>query len=166
MIATDAKAFSGEAKIYCRATIGEDFDDSSVLVVMDKNVGGINKTYSKNFFGGFPKKAVYDLTYISNDIDSSRVDKENFSQILQIKLLEKSKKNVLSIIKQLETREGIKYVGPNYYDSPAAIPHSASGMRYSSLWGMHGNLGIQAEYAWEITTGVRDNVRVGVIDNR
>ena len=48
-----------EEKIYCHATIDQDFDDSSVLVVMDKRTGGINKRHNQNFFGSFEKNEVH-----------------------------------------------------------------------------------------------------------
>ena len=161
-----------EAKIFSHATIDEDFDDSSVLIVMDKRFGGINKRYDKNFFGEFPKKAIYDLTYISGDIASNRnIDKDNFNQIIQIKLTERSKENVLSVIRQIEKIDGVLSAGPNYYDCQAALPPNSGGTRYLDLWGMHGDRGIQAEEAWNFTTGNRNTlggrnaVRVGVIDS-
>ena len=40
-----------EEKTYSNVTIEDDFDDSCVLVVMDKSVGGINKVHSEDFFG-------------------------------------------------------------------------------------------------------------------
>ena len=40
-----------EEKTYSNLTVEDDFDDSCVLVVMDKSVGGINKVHSEDFFG-------------------------------------------------------------------------------------------------------------------
>lgn len=51
-------------KILSQVSLDEEFDDSSVLVVMDKRTGGINKNHEDSFFGNFSKKAVYDLTYM------------------------------------------------------------------------------------------------------
>ncbi len=154
-----------EPKIYSNATLDEKFDDSSVIVIMDKHIGGINKIHKENFFGNFAKESIKDLTYIDGDIDNHRyLDTENFSQILQIKLPEKSKENVLNTIKKLEKIEGIKWAGPNYYERPLMQPISADGSRYSQLWGMHGEYGIKAEAAWDISTGSND-VRVGIIDS-
>ena len=130
---------------------------------MDNRISGINKRYADSFFGKFPREAVYDLTYTNGD--TRHIDVKNFNQILQIKLPERSKENVVSVIRQLEQIEGILWAGPNHYDRPAAQPANAGGTRYPNLWGMHGNYGIQAEEVWNITTGVQNNVRVGVIDS-
>jgi len=54
-----------EAKIYCNATINDDFDASTVLVVMDKYTGGMNKRHEEGFFGNFEKLYVKDLTVIA-----------------------------------------------------------------------------------------------------
>lgn len=62
-----------ETKTYSHATIDDDFDDSSVIIVMDKYVGGINKRHEESFFGKFPKGAVEDLTYITGDIYSKNI---------------------------------------------------------------------------------------------
>lgn len=102
-----------EEKIYCNATIEDDFDGSSVLVVMDKNIGGINKVHDESFFGDFPKEYIRDLTELTVNIEDALIDVENFHQILQIKLLENSKENALRIIKQLSEIKGILYAGPN-----------------------------------------------------
>jgi len=164
-----------EVKEYWEPDINEDFDDSSVLVVMDKQTGGINKQYEERFFGSFAKEAIYDLSYIGdargnkiseNDAKELRsLDTENFNQILQIKLPENSKENVINVIKQLEEIDGILWAGPNHYGNSALQPANANGTRYPQQWGLHGTHGIQAETAWDITTGNRATVRVGVIDS-
>src|SRR5690554_2913879 len=56
-----------QVKEYWSGTIDEDFDDSSVLVVMDKQSSGINKSYEDSFFGNFSREAVYDLTFTNKN---------------------------------------------------------------------------------------------------
>ena len=143
---SEAEAFvNNKTKAYSQVSIDDDFDDSSVLVVMDKRVGGINKRHADSFFGDFAKEAIYDLTYMDGGVkNSANIDEANFSQILQIKLPEKSKENVINVIRQLEKVEGVFSAGPNYYDTPAAQPTNAGGTRYLNLWGMHGPRGVQA----------------------
>jgi len=74
-----------ETKIYDHIpSIDENFDGSSVLVVIDKKISGINKTYKKNFFGSFEMEYIKDLTEITGDIDSKEyLNKEEFHQILK-----------------------------------------------------------------------------------
>jgi len=91
-------------------------------------------------------------------------DTEKFHQILKIELQEKSKNSVINAVRELEKVDGILWVGPNYHDRPAALPTSATGTLYPNLWVMHGNRGIQAEEAWNISTCVRNSVRIGIID--
>lgn len=146
-----------EEKIYCEATIEQDFDDSSVLVVMDKSVGSINKTYDEDFFGEVPIESIVDLTAIEGDVESLNIDEDTYRQILEIKLPEDSKDNVLSVIEELENIEGIKYVGPNYVGIPGTTPNDSS---YGSQWGLSK---IKAPQAWDITRGSRA-VKVGILD--
>lgn len=44
-----------EEKIECTATVEDDFDDSSVLVVLDKKTSEKNKVYSTSSFGDIGK---------------------------------------------------------------------------------------------------------------
>jgi uncharacterized protein (DUF2249 family) len=51
-----------EEKIFSKAALEDNFAGDSVLVVMDKKTGGINKTHKKNFFGSFEMEYIKDLT--------------------------------------------------------------------------------------------------------
>lgn len=113
---TDFTETGFEEKIYCNATIKEDFDGSSILVVMDKKTGGINKRHEESFFGDFKSEYIRDLTAVTVDIEDALIDEENFHQILEIKLPLESKENVLIVIRQLEKIEGILYAGPDYIE--------------------------------------------------
>jgi len=151
-----------EEKIYSNATIEDNYDDSSVLVVLDKKTGGINKTHKKSFFGSFETEYIKDLTEIKGDIDSKEyLNKEQFRQILMIKLPTNSKSNVLDVVKKLEKVEGILYAGPDYYLYPAA--NNSNDPLLPNQWGLNGTYGINAPAAWDITTGAR-GINVGIID--
>jgi subtilisin family serine protease len=153
-----------EEKIYSDATIENDFDGSSVIVVMDKKTGGMNKRHDPNFFRGFEKEYVEDLTEITVDPKDALIDWEKFHQILMIKLPQDSKENILNVIRQLEKTEGILYAGPNYFWYPTAVPDDTY---YGSQWGLGESQGINAPAAWDITLGSNDaavGVRVGIID--
>ena len=154
-----AKAYRSEAIV----TIDQDFDGSSVLVVMDRSVGGINIQHDERFFGDFEKEYVKDLTVIELDDKGELpelLDAENFHQILLIKLPRDSKENILNVIHQLEKIGGIKYAGPNFFLYPDTTPNDPG---FGSQWGLGPAPGIQAPAAWDITTG-SSSVRVGIID--
>jgi len=162
--ASESEVSAFEAKRYSNAKIEEDFDDSSIIVVMDRTQGGINKIHADSFFGNFARTAINDLTFVDGDISSKRyLDVDNFRQILEIKLPENSKENVLSVIRELEKIDGVYYAGPNYLGQAGAVPRNS---QYNLQWGVDGTsgtVGINAQAAWDITTGSRD-VRVAVID--
>jgi subtilisin family serine protease len=154
-----------EEKIYDTATIKDkdSFDGSTILVVLDQKTGGINKPHKKSFFGSFEIEDIEDLTEIIGDIDSKLyLNKEQFHQILKIKLPQNNKENVLNVRTKLEKVEGILYAGPNYYFKPAT---GSNDPRFVSneQWGLNGTNGIKAPAAWDITTGAR-SILVGIID--
>ena len=168
--ASNSELNYGSEKIYTDVSINEEFDDDSVLVVMKKEISEVNKEYSMDFFGDFPKESIVDLTYIPSGVtEDTNINIEGFTQILQIKLPIHSKQNVLDVIQILQNIDEILWVGPNHIESAAKQPISAntptSGVhRYPDLWGFHDSVGIQVEQAWDFTTG-NDNIRVGVIDS-
>ena len=50
-VENEASEITRDKKILCNATIDQDFDDSSVLVIMDNITGGINKQHDLSYFG-------------------------------------------------------------------------------------------------------------------
>lgn len=153
-----------EQKIISSSTLEDDFDDSCILVVMDKYTSKVNKKHGSKLSKIESIKSIKDLTAISGDIESKKyLDKDNFRQILKIELAEKSKKNVLNTIRKLEKIDGVLWAGANEYDQPDTLPEASNGIRYPQLWGLHGTNGINVEGAWDYTTG--GIVTVGVIDS-
>ena len=39
-----------EEKIYCDATIDQEFADDTIIIVLDRDIGAINKVHDKTFF--------------------------------------------------------------------------------------------------------------------
>ena len=168
------------AKVYSRATIEDDFDGGSVLVVLDKKTGGINKQHKESFFGTFQKTGIIDLskvervqdretlstkegTRVGADANSTslEIDEETFRQILEIRLPKNSKENVLQVIKELEKIDGILYAGTNDIGGvPGIVNPNDPYFVNQSQWGL---TRVDTPNAWDITTGSR-NVRVGIID--
>ena len=110
----EAGGIQYEEKVYCNATIDQDFDGSSVLVVMDKNIGGPNKKHEMSFFGGIEIEEIVDLSEFTGDIVGMGINWDIWRQILQIKLPINSKENILYVINVLEGIDGIRSVSPNY----------------------------------------------------
>ncbi len=100
-------------KIYADVDINDDFDETSVIVVLDSIVSEINKDHSSTIFKDINYLEIIDLTFV-NDI-TTIIDIENFEQILKIKLSNPGKENVINMINELSLINGIKYAGPNRY---------------------------------------------------
>ena len=120
-LTTHAEEEAYEPKVYSNAAVEQEFDDSRILVVLDKRISKVNKKLSKNFFGFLKDAKITDLTQIEGNMAEKNIDEENFRQILEIELPENSKQNVLKVIKQLEKIPGIKYAGPDYV-LPQSLP--------------------------------------------
>lgn len=153
-------------KVYSSATIDDDFEPDSVIVVLNKESGAINKVHSKEKFKGVEIEDIRDLTKITGDIKSKNIDEENYQQILQIMLKEKTKKEVLKAIKAFEKIEEVEYVGPNYNETIETVDETIESTtpNDSSYNQQYALTKISAPAAWDITKGTR-TVKVGVIDS-
>ena len=148
-------------KIYANVDISDDFDDSSVVVILDKSISGINKVHNETLFSNLEFEEINDLTYVT---DVSTINnKENFEQILEIKLKYSSKENVIEMIEELILLDGVKYAGPNRYFSIEEVPNDPLYPTTIPSGGQWAHNNIQSENAWDFTTGNR-NIRIGVID--
>ena len=110
-----------DEKIIWNGTINDDFDSSSILVVMDKNFSRLNTPPNKCFFGDINIENIMDLTTITGDPNDALINWEKWHQIIMIKLFVNSKENIVNVIRQLEKKEGIMSVEPNHSIFPAGI---------------------------------------------
>ena len=141
------------------ANIDDEFCGSSVIVILDKNIGGINRTHSRSFFEGIDIVEMRDLTVITGDVRSLRINEETFRQILLLRLPIDDKQNVLDVIERLRFVAGVEYAEPRYFlRIGSVIPNDPF---FDELWGMEK---IQMPQAWAFGTGSHD-VKVGVIDS-
>ncbi len=114
-----------EEKIYDKSNVEDEFDDSCVLVVIDKKNSAINKNHDDRFKLGTTIASIEDLTNISgNIVDKKYLNEENFHQILKLNLAEKSKQNVLDAIRKIEDIDGVLWAGVNGYSSFGEIEES------------------------------------------
>jgi hypothetical protein len=108
-----ADGIQWEEKIIWEGSIDQPFADDCVLVVMDKNVGGVNKRHDISFFGDIEIESIVDLTSVNPN--SELINWELFHQILKLNLPVHSKENVINVIRHLEKIDGIQCASPNYY---------------------------------------------------
>ena len=148
-------------KIYANINIEDNFDDSSVIVIIDRINSGINKSHENTIFKDIEFSEIIDLTYVNNV--ATITDINNFEQILKIKLIESGKQKVIDMINRLSLVEGIKYVGPNRIFEIDRTPNDPLYTPNTSVNGQWCHNTIQSENAWNFLTG-SSNVRIGVID--
>lgn len=158
-----------EQKVYTEIDIDEDFDDSSVLVVMDKFSSGFNKSHSGLFSKISFVKSIKDLTNLTGNITNKLyLNKYSFRQILKIDLKEHSKQKVINAINQIQKLDGVLWAGVNGYNQPCdtidVSPKAMDGERYKKQWGLHGYNGSNVDNAWNYATGSKE-IKVGIIDS-
>ena len=162
-----------EPKVQIEVSLEDDFDDSCILVALDKYTSGVNKVFDDDFFGDFPKKSVTDLTHITGDVSSKKyLNTEEFRQIFKIELPVASKQNVLDAIEIASQVDGVLWASPNLrMDLDLCSVNDIGYMNDNSTdwWEIYGTNGIQASAAWTYLDSIkpveqRATVEVGVID--
>lgn len=92
---------------------------------------------------------------IEKEID---INYHDFHKIIEIKLKEKGKQNVLEAIEDLQMRDDVLVAEPNYKKYPCAIPDDT---KYSEQWA---SKNMSLETAWNTTTG-SSNIKIGIMDS-
>ena len=160
-------------KVYCEATIEDDFSDSSVCIILTRDESLKFKEYTIADFitdtiSEIGISSIVELTEsMTNIIDTDEnydslncsINTENFRRIFLLNLVNKGKNNVLTIINELEDDIRFRYVGVDYkhvYEPMSSDSALTSGQLNNYL---HCNL----SNTWSITMG-SSNIRVGVLD--
>ena len=179
-------------KVYCTATVEDDFLDNSIIVVINKENSRKNRHFSVSDFNLSEIKEVKSLTEdISvtgkNSVNSpataydhSLTNVDEFRHIVSLEIESKGKQNVLDIIKKIEKLDFVESAEPNYLFYPdevdgsdvqvdedyltADIEMPLSTPDDSHISQQYALTKIQAYDAWQITTG-SEAVRVGIIDS-
>jgi hypothetical protein len=94
-------------------SIDQDFCGRTVVIVMDENVGAINRRHDRSFFRNVDIETINDHTILTDEA-KTRINTDTFRQLLSLTLSKDCKENVLRVIETLQHVEGIEYVGPNY----------------------------------------------------
>ncbi len=157
----NVRANESTDKIYCNATINDDFDSSTIQIVLNDVASASDKEYTINDFTEIDCSSVVDITKtITDNIkngNTNLIDSSNFKRVLNITITNPSKTNVLNAISILEQRNDVYSVSPNYYVEYSSIPNDEF---IDKQWSINN---INLPDAWNINTG-SDSVLVGIID--
>ncbi len=171
-------------KVYCNATINDNFSDETVSVILTNEESLKLKNYSVNDFvteniANIGISRVIELTAESTELlrkqlnnceevsNTEEINTNKYRRIFSLYLTNKSKENVLNVIEELEDREEFRYVGVDYVEQNEIFSSNTSSSTYASstLSTLYSdNLETcKIESAWNITTG-SSSVRVGILD--
>lgn len=110
-----------EEKLYCNATLDDDFTDDCVLVMLFNEQSLKLLTYTPDDFPVDNISEVKDLTTHSvqaikeqRENGTNEINEKTFNQMLELTLTTKSKQAVLDTIKELEKVDFIMCAQPNY----------------------------------------------------
>ena len=156
-----------EPKIYSNVTIDQNYCGRTILVMLDRKVGGLNKIHKTSFFGDVGIERIVDLTFHPDDAEvprHSRTDLDTtFRQMLSLKLTKDCKQNVIDVIRQLEKIDGIICAEPNYYVTfDSTINYPPTDPLYPTQWALP-KIGVPS--VWKAGITGNSDVRVGVIDD-
>ena len=166
-----ASEYVAEEKIYCDATLNDEFSSDIVLLILTKQASLSLKDYSPNDFQDIGCIEVKDLTSatttkVKDSLERGEHPKE-YNRILRLKLRNSTKQKVLDAINILISLDVVKYAGPDYYLSENHFnsigdTNLVSNDTYSSQqWGL---VESNIPRCWSFTTGSPE-VLVGVIDS-
>ena len=176
--ASDFKDDYSERKISSNVDLNSEFDTKSVIVVLKPSQSqyrGINTNVIRKLYSIDGVESLEELANVSDDLlvddkTLKSIDSEiirhlkeiDYKQIIKIVLNTNTKEKVIDVVHKIELFDEVLYAGPNYYYKPTVV--SPDDTRYSEQWALHGTNGIDANEAWDVTTG-SGNIRVGIIDS-
>ena len=139
-------------KIYCNATLDDDFAEDRILVVLNDKVSSNSKIYSNSDFLRYDCERVNELT-------NSSLNKNN-KQVLCLNLKNSSKENVLKTIDELIKRDDVLYAGVDYRISAVTTIPNDYNSSADVRWAIDD---ISLPQAWDFTTG-SSRIMVGILD--
>jgi subtilisin family serine protease len=116
---------------------------------------------SANLFSGLNIESLQDLTDVSSFLPLTASGTYTGRQILLLELTTESEADMRTAIGILEGYSSVAYAEPNFIGSACAAAATPDTPDLENLWGLER---IQADLAWEISTGSHD-VLVGVMDS-
>lgn len=139
-----------------------DFSYESVLVVLKRSYGGLNKEWDTDDFPVSNITSIDDLTYMpmTEDEQKEYLEQVDFHQILKFNLEEQTPECVLTAIEELEKCEPVLSAEPDFYfEEFSTVPNDPDFP--TNYYGLS-----KPKFydAWDIETG-SSNVKVGIIDS-
>lgn len=165
-------------------TINDDFDDDIVVLTLTSDYSDVNKSIAIEDFlldnilyiedlnaeeidyhlehNDIIIESINDITFINNP--SQIVNKDDFCQILSVDLLNEDKSDVLRAIKVFEKLNYVEAAEPSYYYD-VVDQSTPDDDLFLDQWGLNGLDGIDAELAWDFTTGyLNPIIKVGIFE--
>ncbi len=153
-------------KYYHETTINDNFENNKVNVILKSSYNNIKEIGFEDFKIVESVSKISSITYCLNKIEYGEQEKfclrEERNPILTLELVTKSKEEVLAAIAQIQKLDMVLVAEPVYIYSNEVFWTPTDGY-YQEQWGLNNPFSIQAEAAWDITTGNTD-VKVGVME--
>lgn len=148
-----------------RASVEEEFNLDRVIVVLKHKYSIVNRVIKASDFSSSLFCDVTDLSYVENystkdEMNVSRVNEDEFHQILSLKLRNPGKESVLKAIAYLNTCDEVLSAEPDYIYKCKDL-YVPNDTYYDKQWGLER---INIEDAWDKTRGSTD-VKVGIFEN-
>lgn len=168
-----ANSLENNEKVICTASIYDDFDDETILVALNHKASMELKQYTISDFPEIECTSVREITesltqklhkQLKGKVESNEllINSDTYNRILELKIRNTGKQNIINSIKILEKREEIKAANPNYNVScQNVIPNDYDCFEneVDPWWIDLVNL----TNAWGYTSGA-NSINVGVID--
>lgn len=116
------QAAEKEEKVYTNIDITDDFLDDRVIVVIFHEFSGLDKEYSKEDFPGVDIESIDYITSLKDpNKDYPMLNLESYHQILELRLSNPGKENVISAIRVLEENPIVMSAEPDTYVYAAGV---------------------------------------------
>jgi len=168
-------------KIYCTATIEDDFDDNSIIITLFPEYSqyfGVKQEVSRDLLN-LELNSIRELNslpseYINADGSinaqiapgiAAHYRTIEFEQILCIEIKNSGKQNVLDKIKQIEELDYVRCANPNYYIQSDSNDSSLTSSNYTTTqWAFTQQSGINFSQGQANNITIPSFVRVGILD--
>ena len=167
-----------DEKIYCNATLDDNFSDETVCIILTINESLKCKEYDiddflTNNIEDIGIGEVEELTKESTNMLKEQLENcdevsenriiniEKYRRIFSLHLKNKSKENVLKVVHELENIDGYRYVGVDYITEYEIFSNTSTSSYHPNQEQNFNNANLSN--SWSITNG-STSIKVGVLD--